>query len=132
MTRGTLVRREVTTSAAASASESAASRPATRGQRPRVAGIPLADAAALAPPARDPTGAADSAALKAPAVANRSAGSFSSAVSTASSTCGGTRSLRAASGAGRSVITFATMAWAVGPVNGGSPASISYSTQPSA
>jgi hypothetical protein len=36
------------------------------------------------------------------------------------------------SGAGFSVITFATMACAVPPVNGGSPASISYATAPSA
>jgi hypothetical protein len=34
--------------------------------------------------------------------------------------------------AGFSVITLATIAWAVGPLNGGSPSSISYSTQPSA
>ena len=33
---------------------------------------------------------------------------------------------------GASVSTRATMAWAVGPVKGGSPASISYTTQPSA
>ena len=35
-------------------------------------------------------------------------------------------------GRGASVTTWATIACAVEPVNGGSPASISYSTQPSA
>ena len=34
--------------------------------------------------------------------------------------------------AGSSVMTCARIAWGVGPVNGGSPASISYSTAPSA
>jgi hypothetical protein len=33
---------------------------------------------------------------------------------------------------GSSVITRATIAWAVGPVKGGSPTSISYSTHPRA
>ena len=37
-----------------------------------------------------------------------------------------------ASGVGRSLITFATIACTVGPLNGGSPASISYVTAPSA
>ena len=66
------------------------------------------------------------------AVANRSAGSFESAVTTAASTCGGTVFRCSVSERGSSVITRAMMACAVGPVNGGSPASISYSTQPSA
>ena len=59
------------------------------------------------------------------AVANRSAGSFSSAVSTAASTAGGMLRRCAVSPAGSAVITLATMACAVGPLNGGSPTSIS-------
>ena len=59
------------------------------------------------------------------ALGGRSAGSFCSAACTAAATCGGTVSLISCSGRGRSVITLATTAWAVGPVNGGSPASIS-------
>ena len=73
-----------------------------------------------------------SSAANSAAEAKRSAGSFSSAVKTASSTCAGTRSRRATIGPGFSVITFATIACAVGPVNGGSPSSISYSTHPKA
>ncbi len=59
------------------------------------------------------------------AVENRSAGSFDSAVSTAASTCGGTVFRCSVSERGSSVITRAKMACAVGPVNGGSPVSIS-------
>jgi len=66
------------------------------------------------------------------AVANRSAGSFSSAVNTAPSTSGGTVCRCEVSERGFSVTTRATIAWALAPVNGGSPVSISYSTQPSA
>ena len=66
------------------------------------------------------------------ALANRSAGSLASAVRTASSTFGGTVFRSWPRGRGSSAITLATMAWAVGPVNGGSPASISWSTQPRA
>jgi hypothetical protein len=66
------------------------------------------------------------------AVAKRSAGSFSSAVSTAASTCGGIVWRWGSSGRGLSVTTRATTACAVLPVNGGSPESISYSTAPSA
>ena len=66
------------------------------------------------------------------AVPNRSAGSFSSAVSTAVSTCGGMVWRCGRSGRGLSVTTRATIACAVEPVNGGSPVSISYSTAPSA
>jgi len=66
------------------------------------------------------------------AVENLSAGSFSSAVSTASSTCRGIVCRLGNSGRGCSVRTFATMDCAVGPVNGGSPARHSYSTHPSA
>jgi hypothetical protein len=66
-----------------------------------------------------------SAAANSAAVANRSAGSFSSAVSTASSTAGGIVSRRRVGAAGFSVMTLATIAWAVEPMNGGSPTSIS-------
>ena len=66
-----------------------------------------------------------SAAANSAAVANRSAGSFSSAVSTASSTVGRHALRWRRSGRGSSVITLATIACAVGPVNGGSPTSIS-------
>ncbi len=66
-----------------------------------------------------------SAAANSAAVAKRSAGSLASAVSTASSTAGGTLRRWAMRPAGSAVITLATMACAVGPVNGGSPTSIS-------
>ncbi len=65
------------------------------------------------------------AAANSAAVANRSAGSFASAVRTASSTSSGTVSRTVESAVARSVITLATMACAVLPVKGGSPASIS-------
>jgi hypothetical protein len=65
------------------------------------------------------------AATNSAAVANRSAGSFSSAMKTAASTDSGTLLRRGPIGAGSSVSTLATMAWAVGPVKGGSPMSIS-------
>src|SRR5574341_1316999 len=65
-----------------------------------------------------------SAVANAAALANRSAGSFSSAVSTASSTCAGTVCRCGVSARGVSVRTRATIAWAVDPVNGGSPVSI--------
>src|SRR6185437_9853436 len=68
---------------------------------------------------------AESAAANSPAVPNRSAGSFSSAVSTALSTDGGTVRLTLLGAAGSAVITLATIDCAVGPVNGGSPTSIS-------
>ena len=73
-----------------------------------------------------------SAAENSATVENRSAGNFASAVSTAFSTSGGTVSRRVCSGAGRSVSTFATMACALEPVKGGSPASISYVMAPNA
>ena len=60
-----------------------------------------------------------------PAVANRSAGTGASACRMASSTAGGTVGRTARTLGGGSVSRLATMAWAVGPVNGGSPASIS-------
>src|ERR1041385_4775724 len=59
------------------------------------------------------------------AVAKRSAGSLASALRTACSTPGGTVSRSARGAVGRSVRTLATMVWTVGPVNGGSPTSIS-------
>ena len=62
------------------------------------------------------------------AVWNRSARSLASAFTTAASTWGGTDSRSCRSGRGRSVTTFAITDWTVGPVIGGSPASISYRT----
>ena len=56
---------------------------------------------------------------------NRSAGSFSSAVSTASSSAGEMVRRCGMSRRGCSVIIRATIACEVGPVNGGSPTSIS-------
>src|SRR5688500_7855956 len=50
----------------------------------------------------------------------------------ACSTPAGTISRTVCSAVGRSVSTFATIAWTVDPVNGGSPASISYVTAPNA
>ena len=74
-----------------------------------------------------------SAAANAAAVANRSAGSFCQRGQHRVLDVRRDASRAAAmSGAGFSVITLATIACAVGPVNGGSPASISYATQPSA
>ncbi|CAN5836237.1 hypothetical protein BH24GEM1_BH24GEM1_30070 [soil metagenome] len=66
-----------------------------------------------------------SASANSAAVAKRSAGSFSSAVSTAASTCRGMVWRWVPSGRGLSVSTRATTACAVWPVNGGSPVSIS-------
>ena len=73
-----------------------------------------------------------SASLNSFALPQRSAGSFCSAVSTACSTMDGTVFRRRMMDAGSSVITFATMDCAVGPVKGASPVSISYVTAPSA
>ena len=86
--------------------------------------------AARAPPAMDVVARVAkpglaSAAANSAAVANRSAGSFSSACSTAASTCGGMVCRWLVSERGCSVTTRATMACAVEPVNGGSPVSIS-------
>ena len=72
------------------------------------------------------------AAANSPAVANRSAGSFWSAVNTAASTWGGTVLRWTTMGRGSSVSTRATIACDEEPVNGGSPASISYVMAPSA
>jgi hypothetical protein len=66
-----------------------------------------------------------SASANSAADSKRSAGSFSSAVSTAASTCGGTVRRCPVMSAGSPVITLATIACAVGPVKGGSPTSIS-------
>jgi hypothetical protein len=71
------------------------------------------------------------AAANSAAVTNRSAGSFSSAFATAAATCGGTDFRRSVTGRAWSVTIFITIAWADAPVCGGSPASISYSMQPS-
>ncbi len=66
-----------------------------------------------------------SAAANSAAVANRSAGSFSSAMKTAASTPSGMLLRWPVSERGSSVITRAMIDCAVGPVNGGSPQSIS-------
>ena len=62
----------------------------------------------------------------------RSAGSFCSAVRIAASTPGDTVGRLGRSAGTCSVSTFATIACELGPVNGGSPASISYAMAPSA
>src|SRR5579862_955104 len=90
-------------------------------------GPPNGASARAAPLAARPAvpGSAESAAANSPAVPNRSAGSFSSAVSTALLTDGGTVRRTLLGAAGSAVITLATIDCAVGPVNGGSPTSIS-------
>ena len=90
-------------------------------------------AVAAAPTAADvraPTGMLTdfipvSAAAKSAADAKRSAGSLARAVITAASIGSGTVARDAESGAGAAVSILATIACDVGPVNGGSPASIS-------
>ena len=72
-----------------------------------------------------PWAGASRAETNAAAVGQRSAGSLASAVRTASSTDSGTVSRNFDGGAGFSVSTLATIAWAVLPVKGGSPTSIS-------
>ncbi len=71
-----------------------------------------------------------SASANSPAVWNRSAGTLCIAVRTARSTACGTALRTAASEWGASTACRAITARADGPVNGGWPASISYSTQP--
>ena len=66
------------------------------------------------------------------ALAYRSAGSLASAVSTAASMCGGTVLRTTDKRSGSLLMTFATMACTLLPVNGASPASISYVIAPSA
>jgi len=61
-------------------------------------------------------------------VANRSAGTFASALSTAASIAIGTDGRAVRIGAGSSIERRASTAWTVGPSNGGLPASISYNT----
>ena len=103
--------------------------------RARVRSVDLGLAPALSLPLGTTTVATPgraSASANCAAVANRSAGSFESAVRTAASTWGGTVFRCSMSERGSSVITRAMIACAVGPVNGGSPVSISYSTQPRA
>ena len=64
-------------------------------------------------------------------VANRSAGARANAFTIARSSGTGIVSRnRRADGTG-SLKRLAMIAWLVGPVNGGSPVSISYNTQPS-
>src|SRR5512143_4242000 len=62
--------------------------------------------------------------------AKRSAGILLNALATAVSIPSGTVSRTTRSRVGRSVISFAMIAWTLGPVTGGSPASISYNTAP--
>ena len=66
-----------------------------------------------------------SASANAPADANRSAGTLASARMTACSTATGTVGRRRRTRGTGSVNRLAITAWAVGPVYGGSPASIS-------
>src|SRR5688572_10775786 len=85
--------------------------------------LPVADADAGPP---------SSALAKSAALRNRSAGSLLNARWIAASTAAGTVGRVAVTGAGMVFITLATIACALGPVNGGSPASISYNTHPNA
>ena len=73
----------------------------------------------------DPYEGVDSAAANSAAVPKRSAGSLESAVVIAASTCEGTVARVERAERGASVNTRATIACAVGPLNGGSPVSIS-------
>ena len=101
-------------SAAATAAHGAARR---RPERDRDAGV--------APEYDGAVPRASIAAANSAAVPNRSAGSFSSARSTAASTCAGTLRRSAMIDRGCSVMTRAMIACTDGPVNGASPASIS-------
>ena len=65
------------------------------------------------------------ASLNSRAEPQRSAGSFCKAVRIAASAAGGTVGRLGRSIGTGSVSTLATIAWELGPVNGGSPASIS-------
>ena len=72
-----------------------------------------------------------SASANAFALSKRSAGIFSSAFATAAATFGGTALRSFVTGAASSVTIFMMICCADAPVCGGSPVSISYSTQPS-
>src|SRR5206468_3458151 len=76
-------------------------------------------------PAVGSAGDTASAAANSAAPPNRSAGTFASALATAASMPSGTVSRTVRIRVGRSVSSFAITAWTVGPVCGGSPASIS-------
>jgi hypothetical protein len=71
------------------------------------------------------TGSPLSASANAAADCQRSAGSFSSARSVASFTCGGTVFRSDMGGLGSSVMIFVKIDFTVGPVNGWRPTSIS-------
>lgn len=79
----------------------------------------------LFPVGRTGSAARSSAALNSPALAYRSDGTLASAFTTAVSTPSGTVSRTTRSRVGRSVSSLAITACTVGPVTGGSPASIS-------
>jgi hypothetical protein len=72
-----------------------------------------------------------SASANALALSKRSAGSFSSALAVAAATCRGTAFRRSVTGRTTSVTILRMIACADDPVWGGSPVSISYSTEPS-
>ncbi len=76
-------------------------------------------------------GAIASASRNCAAVANRSAGTLASALRIGCSTASGTVSLAVRRAGGGSNVFRAKIACGLVPVNGGSPASISYATQPS-
>ncbi len=78
---------------------------------------------------REPSGC--KARAKSAAEANRSAGTLASALVTACSTPSGIPSRTVRRGGMGWVSRFAMIAWKLGPVYGGSPASISYTTQAS-
>ena len=64
------------------------------------------------------------------AVSNLSAGSFSIAFETVAATCGGTVCLSSVSEVASFVRMCTRIDWALGPLCGGCPPIISYSTQP--
>ena len=90
-------------------------------------GLPLAPMSCVAGASGAVSASANSRAFE-----NRSAGALANARITALSSDRGTTSRSTRNDVGRSVISFAINARAVGPVTGGSPASISYVTAPRA
>ena len=118
-------RRRYTARASATSPSPPAAR-ATIWRRPRGRGRRGHDGRLARPP-----GVA-SAWAKSAAVGKRSAGALASARITLRSTPSGTVARTVRSGGTGSIAWRASSCWAVGPTNGGWPASISYSTQPSA
>ena len=102
--------------------------PATVVARERQGGEAAGGALALGPGTAPTTSAGLSASANFSAVPNRSAGSFASALRIAASMASARYREPPRGAVGRSVSTLATMVCTVGPVNGGSPTTISYAT----